>query len=349
MSSAIISHNEEIGKKHESLCNKVAVLGAGSWGTALASQLKKNGNDVYLWGRNEKVLSQISNENKNEKYFPSISLTPGIKTTTSIKSAVDNADLIVFTVPSNAYRETAVGLHGALKQGSVIVSAAKGIEVESLKSLSTVLFEEESITSEITVLSGPSFALEVIQSLPTAVTIAGRYLNQAAKAAKFFHSETFRVYTSDDLVGVEFGGVLKNIIALAAGLVEGAGFGQNARAALITRGLVEMRKIILALGGRAETVMGLSGMGDLFLTATGDLSRNKRVGYQLGKGQELAKILKDLGQVAEAVNVTDKIYKLAQNLNVEVPIIEQVKCILNGEKNVERVVKDLLSRSPKQE
>lgn len=328
---------------------KITVLGSGSWGTALCNHLAKKFYQLTLWGRDEKVLNEIVNQHKNSKYFPDITLVPGINSSTNLELAVKDADLIVFVLPSYAVREVAAKIKGKIKKNVLIVNTAKGLEKASLKTLSVVIREELGSDQKISVLSGPSFAKEVLLGLPTAVTVASKDIEVAKQAANIFHSESFRVYSSKDITGVEFSGVVKNVLAIASGVVEGMGMGTNSRAALITRGLVEMRRLVVALGGEQDTVIGLSGLGDLLLTATGELSRNYQVGLRLGRGEELGSILKNIGQVAEGVYVAPIIKELAAKNKVEMPIVEQVCAILDGSSSVKDAVKNLLNRSPKLE
>ncbi len=326
---------------------KITVLGSGSWGTALCNHLAKKSYPLTLWGRDEKVLNEIVNQRKNSKYFPEITLVAGINVSTNLEIAVKDADLIVFVLPSFAVREVSAKIKGKIKKGALIVNTAKGLEKTSLKTLSKVLKEELGSDQKISVLSGPSFAQEVLLGLPTAVTVAASDIEIAKQVASIFHSESFRVYSSKDITGVEFSGVIKNVLAIASGVIEGMGMGTNSRAALITRGLVEMRRLVVALGGEQETVIGLSGLGDLLLTATGELSRNYQVGLRLGRGEKLEDILKNIGQVAEGVFVAPIIKELAAKNKVEMPIVEQVCAILDGTSSVKDAVKNLLNRSPK--
>lgn len=333
------------------MAKKICVLGAGSWGTALANHLSKSGFSVSIWGRDESVIAEINSQHKNSKYFPNIKLDPNLQGETLLARATEDAELIVSSVPSPAVRKMGKELAKVFdgKKIPLIINTAKGLEEKSLKQLSVVLTEELGEKTEIAVLSGPSFAREVIEEKITAVTIAGKNLEVAEKAAQYFHQRTFRAYTSDDLAGVEYGGAFKNVIALAVGIVEGYGIGLNGRAALITRGLAELQRLVVALGGKPLTIVGLSGLGDLILTTTGDLSRNRQVGLRLGKGEKLAEILKDLGQVAEGVKTAPKMLAVAEKLKVPVPICEQVNLILENKISVSDAVKALLSRSQKTE
>ena len=328
---------------------KVTVLGAGSWGTALAQHLCRVGHEVTIWGRDEAVLESIRSASINSRYFPDLKLNECIKAEPNLTAAVEGRKMIVFAVPSFSLRSVARAAHPAVSPAAILVSSAKGLEEETLHPMSEALGAEFGKNMKVAVLSGPSFAREVLLGLPTAVTMAASKLSLANEAATYFHHEYFRVYTSEDVLGVEFGGVIKNVIALAAGVVEGMGMGSNARAALITRGLMEMQRVVVALGGKPETAMGLSGLGDLLLTATGDLSRNRQVGLRLGKGEKLADILASLKQIAEGVRVTPKVVELVHRANVEAPILEETNRFLSGESKIEDSVRRLLSRAQKAE
>lgn len=328
---------------------KAAVLGAGSWGTALANHLNRTGTEVTLWGRDRQILQAIASEGINKRYFPSDKLSSGISTTDKLPEALEGADLAVFSVPSAAMRQVAKLSAPHLAKESLIVSTAKGLESGSLATMVDVLGEELANPARITVLGGPSFALEVVRGQPTAVVIAGQSEETAKAAAEYFHHDYFRVYTSRDVIGVELGGAVKNVIALAAGVVDGVGLGNNARAALITRGIAELNRLVEAAGGDRQTAAGLSGLGDLLLTATGDLSRNRRVGLLLGEGKSLTEILAQLGQTAEAVTSARMLRQYAEKLNVAVPILEQVDLLLAEKISVEQALQKLFSRKQKSE
>ncbi|MCB0346464.1 MAG: NAD(P)-dependent glycerol-3-phosphate dehydrogenase [Bdellovibrionales bacterium] len=328
---------------------RVAVLGAGSWGTALGNHLRRAGHEVVLWGQELDVLRAISERSENPKYFPGQKLASGLETGSELSEVVKGADAVVISVPSSAVRSVAEKLKTVLDGSPLIVSTAKGLEDDSLKTMSVVLTEALGSDDKIAVLTGPSFALEVMQGLPTAVTVSSHNEQTREEVAKLFHHGNFRVYTLADVVGAELGGVFKNVIAIAAGVGDTANMGLNGRAALITRGLAEMERLVVALGGESSTVAGLSGLGDLFLTATGDLSRNRRVGMGLGRGEKLEEILDGLGQVAEGVMTTPKILALARQNNVSVPITEEIDRLLRGESNVKESLAALLSRSRRSE
>lgn len=323
---------------------KAAVLGAGSWGTALAHHLALTAADVTLWGRDQEVLRSIENKQLNFRYFPDTPLRAKLSTSTSLQEVVKSCELVVLAVPSSSMRAVAKEVSKSLSKNTLVVSTAKGLESGTQKTMLEVLAEELGAEERICVLGGPSFALEVLQDLPTAVVIAGKQSEHTQRVADIFHAGNFRVYTSNDVIGVELGGAVKNVIALAAGVVDGIGMGNNARAALITRGIAEIQRLVDALGGDKNTVSGLSGLGDLLLTSTGDLSRNRRVGLRLGQGERLEDILSDLGQTAEAVQTAKNLRELAGRHKVSVPIVEQVEAILSGSVSVKEAMKTLLSR-----
>jgi glycerol-3-phosphate dehydrogenase (NAD(P)+) len=326
----------------------VAVLGAGSWGTAQAHHLRLGGLDVTLWGRDPQALRAVES-GRNPRFLGDEPLAPGLRGETDLERAVRGKTAVVVALPSTSVRAVASAARAAIPDDALVVSTTKGLELGSLLRMSEVLAEEWGRLERISVLSGPSFALEVLRGLPTAVTAAGPTLQAAQRASRLYHHGSMRIYTSTDLVGVELGGVLKNVIALAAGVIDGFGMGHNARAALLTRGLAEIRRLVVALGGQAGTVNGLSGLGDLLLTATGDLSRNRQVGLRLGRGESLESVLADLGQVAEGVLTARSGLELARLHQVEVPLIEETQRILQGEHTVAEAVRHLLTRAPRAE
>ena len=324
----------------------VCVLGAGSWGTALANHLCRRGLNVKIWSPETDVLADIKSNNKNSKYFPGVELVTGLKPEGNLQKAVSDAEIIVVSVPSGAYREVAKQLKDFAPKNTLIVSTGKGLEEGELTCLTDVLMEELGSQAKIAALSGPSFAFEVLKGLPTAVVIASKSEVVAKEAAEIFHFDYFRVYTSTDVVGVEVGGAIKNVIALAAGMADGAGMGNNARAALITRGLAEIQRLVVAMGGSPLTVVGLSGLGDLLLTSMGDLSRNRRAGIALGQGQKLEEVLKNIGQVVEGVATAHKAKELAEKYKVNMPIVSAINGVLSNEMTVNTALSTLLSRAP---
>ncbi len=330
---------------------KACVYGAGSFGTAVATVLATNFETVMLWGRDEALIATLNAQHENTNYLPGLKLPANIVGTTSIEEAAKGAEVIVTATPSHATRDLLGKALPFLPKHVPIVCVAKGIENESLMTM-TELHEQclpEEMHPQIAVLSGPSFAKEMVLGMPTIVTIAARWEKTAQRCQKMFHCATFRTYTSTDVVGVQVGGALKNVIAIAAGIADGLGFGNNARAGIITRGLAEITRVAVRMGGNPLTLSGLAGMGDLVLTCTGELSRNRRVGIALGKGQKLEDILKEMKQVAEGVKTARAARDLAVKTGVELPICEQVYQIMYEGKNPKAAVLDLMGRTPKSE
>lgn len=325
---------------------EVAVLGAGSWGTALAYHLARAGQNVRLWSRDHEILQGIAQRRANPKHLSDIPFDYAVHASSELGAILRDVGVVVVAVPSAAVREVAVAAAPLIPAGAIVISTSKGLEQGSLRPMSEVLVSTLNGRNPVAVLSGPSFAREVMEGRPTAVTVAAKELEVARDAAAVFHYENFRVYTSSDVVGVELGGVVKNVIALACGIVDGVAMGANARAALITRGLNEMQRLVVAVGGEAMTVAGLSGLGDLLLTATGDLSRNRQVGLRLGRGEKLEEVIAALGEVAEGVRATANVLELARRHKVPVPITEQVNRMLQGECSAHDAAYALLSRTP---
>ena len=333
------------------MTTKISVVGAGSWGTALAKLLAHKGFAVTLWVYEAELAERMRATQCNDLYLPGIILPKQLEITSDLAVAVADRDVVVLVPPSQVMRKVALQTAPYIKEGTLIVSAAKGIENDTLLPMSDLLLDvlPLALHQRLTFLSGPSFAREVASGMPTAVVAASHYPEAARAAQQIFSNEVFRVYTTDDVVGVELGGAVKNVIALAAGVVDGLGFGYNTRAALITRGLAEMTRLGLAMGARAETFAGLAGMGDLVLTCTGDLSRNRSVGIELGKGHKIAEILRGMTAVAEGVRTTLSTWQLANRLQVAMPITEQVFQILYEEKDPGRAVTELMMRDLKDE
>lgn len=330
---------------------KVAVVGAGSWGTTLANLLAKKGFPVVLWCFEGDLAQRIQATGINDLYLSDIQLSAGLRATSDLATAVADADAVIFVTPSQVTRQILRQALAHLAESTVIVSASKGIENDSLQLLSEV-FEQElplPLRSRIAFLSGPSFAREVSLDMPTAVVAASANQEIAEIVQRLFSTAMFRVYTHHDIIGVELGGAMKNVIALAAGVADGLGFGHNTRAALITRGLAEMTRMGLKLGAVPETFAGLAGMGDLVLTCTGDLSRNRTVGMELGRGRKLQDVLGGMRMIAEGVKTTLSAYQLAQKHNISVPIIEQMYQILYENKDPRQAVTDLMLRDLKAE
>ncbi len=330
---------------------EIAVIGAGSWGTALAKTLADKGHDVALWGRDAEHIATINATRQNAGYLPNASLPATLTATVDLERAVAGKEMVVSVVPSHTVREVVGRAAKAIDPSAIVVSASKGIENDSLATMDEVLKEvlPGRLGTRLAFLSGPSFAREVGQRLPTAVVIASRDRDAAQGAQAAFATDRFRVYTGDDVIGVELGGALKNVMAIGAGIADGLGFGHNARAALITRGLAEITRLAVRRGANPLTLAGLAGLGDLVLTCTGDLSRNRTVGIGLGKGQTLAQVLAGMKQVAEGVKTTQSARDLGRREGVEMPITEMVWSILyQGHSAAEGVV-ELLTRPMKHE
>lgn len=324
----------------------VAVLGSGSWGTALAIVLADNGHAVNLWGRREEQIDEINRFHTNQNYLPDISIPESIKGTTSIAEAVTDADIILLVVPTKAMRTVLSELNDVLDHATAMVHASKGVESESLKRISEVI--EEEITpakrKSISVLSGPSHAEEVSLRQPTTVTVSSTDEDTSKHIQDMFINKHFRVYTNQDMVGVELGGALKNIIALGAGLSDGIGYGDNAKAALITRGLAEIARLGTKMGANPLTFAGLAGMGDLIVTCTSVHSRNWRAGNMLGKGKNLDEVLSSMGMVVEGVRTTKAAYELGKREGIEMPITAALHNVLFRGQSPKTAVEHLMSR-----
>jgi glycerol-3-phosphate dehydrogenase (NAD(P)+) len=334
--------------------SRIAILGNGAWGTALAINLASRGEyNVTLWSRSVATTSSMLERRENIAYLPGFALPETLSITADPCEAVANADIVLTVVPSEHLRKTIDLFAPHLRQNQLIVSATKGIEDDTLLRMSEVI--EQILSSyglhlPIAVLSGPSFAQEVAAGSPTALTIASSNSELAARIQSEFSGTTLRLYTNDDVVGVELGGALKNVIAIASGVVAGLNLGHNTAAALITRGIAEITRLALACGGRRETLAGLSGIGDLVLTCTGSLSRNRSVGIELGKGRPLGEILAGLnGKVAEGVRTTQAAAGLANKQGIEMPITEQMAQILSGNKSPKEAIRELMSRPGRDE
>lgn len=330
---------------------RIGVLGAGSWGTALASVLADKGYPVTIWAYEPEVAEEIQLYKENRTYLPGIFLPQTLIATSSFEDAVLGKDLLLFVVPSHVMRETARAVASWVDSRCILVSASKGIENGTYKTMTGVLLEEINHVAEarFAVLSGPSFAREVGERRPTVVTVAARDESIARRVQEVFAANLFRVYSVDDVIGVEIGGSMKNVIAIAAGVADGMGLGLNSRAALITRGLAEIRRLGVAMGANPHTFSGLSGMGDLLLTCTGSLSRNHTLGQLLAEGKKLPDILKEQRTVAEGVKTTLSVYNLAAKLGVELPICNEVYQVLYGTNSPRDAVARLMGRSLKQE
>lgn len=325
---------------------KIGVIGAGSWGTTLANVLAKKGYAVTLWVYETDLAVRLQETRINDLYLEGIKLSANLSYTNNLSNAVQGRQVLVLVPPSQVMRHLLKQLKPYLADDCLLVSAAKGIENDTLLTMSEVLQEVvgPEVKHRCAFLSGPSFAREVAAEQPTAVAVAAEDLDVARRIQELFSTEYFRVYTNQDVVGVEIGGALKNVIALASGVVDGLGFGHNARAALITRGLVEIARLGEAKGAHEATFLGLAGMGDLLLTCTGDLSRNRSVGIELGRGRKLDEILSQMHMVAEGVKTTLSAHQLATKLGVAMPITEQMYQVLYEDKDPRQAVADLMMR-----
>jgi glycerol-3-phosphate dehydrogenase (NAD(P)+) len=325
----------------------VAILGAGAWGTALAKLLADKQNPTLIWSNRADTAQQINEQRENQRYLPGIALPPLLKATTDFEAALRDAELVVVVVPSHALRGMIRQARPFIPTNALICSATKGIENDTLSLMSDVLLQELGHMAQprLTYLSGPSFAKEVATGQPTAVVVAGTSESETETVQRAFATDRFRVYSSLDVTGVELGGALKNVIAIAAGAADGLGFGYNARAALITRGLSEIGRLASFRGANPLTVAGLSGMGDLVLTCTGELSRNRTVGVELGKGRTLEDVLASLGHVAEGVKTAKSAYDLSIKFSVDMPITTEVYRALYEGKSPRQAVADLMTRA----
>lgn len=329
---------------------KIAVIGAGSWGTTLAILLAEESHDVLLWIFEKDELPKLEKERVNAKYLPGAKFPDNLKLTGNLKKAVDFGDYIVISSPSHVVRAVCSQFAGHIKSSQLIINVAKGIENDTLKRMSEVIQETLSVGADrVATLYGPSHAEEVSQGIATAVVSASSSIKTARKIRELFRTPNFRVYSSNDIIGVELGGSLKNVIAIAAGICDGAGFGDNTKAALLTRGMVEMTRLGVTMGARQETFAGLSGIGDLIVTCMSRHSRNRYVGEQIGKGRKLEEVLSEMVMVAEGVKTTRSVHQLMKKFNVEMPISEQVYKVLFEGKPAIKAVRDLMSRDPKEE
>jgi glycerol-3-phosphate dehydrogenase (NAD(P)+) len=329
----------------------IGVIGAGSWGTTLADLLARKGHEVCLWVYETDLAERMVRTRENDLYLPGVALAPNLTCSADLAAVADGRKLLLLVPPSQVLRAVMGEILPHIAEGTILVTAAKGIENDSLLTMTQVLQQlcPERPESLLAVLSGPSFAREVAGGMPTAVVAAGSDVATTGLVQEAFSTAAFRVYTNDDVIGVELAGALKNVIALAAGVSDGLGFGYNTRAALITRGLAEMARLGMAMGAQPATFSGLAGMGDLVLTCTGDLSRNRSVGIELGRGRTLEEILQGMKMVAEGVKTTLSAYQLASKLGVEVPITEQMHAILYQGKSARQAVTDLMLRELKPE
>jgi len=327
----------------------VLVIGAGSWGTALAILLSHNGHPVSLWGNEPAHMARLQTERENAQFLPALPFPPLLQPITDLQAGLQAATTVLLVVPSDAFRSVLTQIAPLLRPDQYLCWATKGLEQGSCPLLHQVAAEVLGANRAVAVVSGPTFAREVGAGLPTAMTVAGSDLDAAQHLASALRNNNCRVYVSTDLVGVQVGAAAKNVIAIAAGIADGLGFGANTRAALITRGLAEIVRLGVALGGRRDTFMGLTGLGDLVLTCTDNQSRNRRYGYALGRGADLLTARAEIGQVVEGIYAAEQVVTLARRLHIELPISEQVNQVLQGHCTPKQAVHTLLSREPKLE
>lgn len=328
--------------------SNVTFLGGGSFGTALGILLANKGNKVSIYDREKNTVNDININRRNDRYIKDLHIPENVTAYINLDEAIENTEFIVLAVPSHAIRLVAKSLKNKIKKDVIIISIAKGIEEGSNLRLSQVI-EEELPNNKVVILSGPSHAEEVAFDIPTTVVVASHHLDAAKKVQDLFISINFRVYTNEDLIGVEIGGAVKNIIALAAGVCDGIGYGDNSKAALMTRGMAEIVRIGVKLGGKAETFLGLTGMGDLIVTCTSLHSRNRKAGYLIGTGKTTDEAIKEVGMVVEGIKACRAFYELKEKLNIEMPITDVLYKILFEEKNPKDAVIDLMERERKSE
>ncbi|MDI6816173.1 MAG: NAD(P)H-dependent glycerol-3-phosphate dehydrogenase [Actinomycetota bacterium] len=330
---------------------KIAVIGAGSWGTAIANLLANKGYEVTLWGRDVLVVDAINTTKHHPKYLTDVVINPAVNATCDLEAAADGADVVVMATPSHVTRETLSRLSDGIRGETVVVSLAKGIEEHSLKRMSQVMREvlRPEMRNRVAILSGPNHAEEVSRSIPSATVISSPSQSIANQLQDIFMTPYFRVYTNPDLTGVEMGGAVKNVIAIAAGISDGLGFGDNTKASLLTRGLAEMIRLGTAMGADARTFAGLAGIGDLVVTCMSQHSRNRRVGEMLGKGMNLTRIYAEMNMVAEGIRTASAVAKLAEEYRIDMPITENVRNVLYLDKNALECVSELMSRGAVEE
>ncbi|MBD1581735.1 NAD(P)H-dependent glycerol-3-phosphate dehydrogenase [Pseudoalteromonas sp. S16_S37] len=333
-----------------SVQSAVTVLGAGSYGTALAICFARNGHKVTLWGRNEKDVATLAAERKNQRYLPDCPFPDSLALESDLKKAVEASEIVLLVVPSHAFADTLAKVRDNLLPNARVAWATKGLEPDTGRLLQEVALQQLGDKVPLAVLSGPTFAKEMAAGLPTAISVAATDSAFAGELAKLLHcGRSFRVYNNDDFIGIQLGGAVKNVIAIGAGMSDGFGFGANARTALITRGLAELCRLGKALGARSETFMGMAGLGDLILTCTDNQSRNRRFGLALGEGQSVDDAMQSIGQVVEGYRNTKEVYLLAQRSGIEMPITEQIYQVLYQQKDVKEAAMALLGREQKAE
>jgi glycerol-3-phosphate dehydrogenase (NAD(P)+) len=328
--------------------NHISVLGAGSWGTALAILLARNDHAIQLWTHRQEQAERLQAMRSNLRYLPDVAFPERLTVTSDLQSAA-SAKVILLAVPSQAFAITLQKIRPYLSESSSIIWATKGLDPDTGLLLDTVVAKTLSPNTRVAVVSGPSFAKEVAAGLPTAITIASPDQDHAEQIADLFHNPQFRVYTSHDMIGVQLGGAIKNILAIATGVADGLGFGTNTRAALMTRGLTEMMRFGIQFGGEKETFMGLTGLGDIILTCTDDQSRNRQLGLGIGRGHSIDQTVASIAQEIEGIPTTKTIYQLAQKHGIDMPITEQVYKVLYEDAKPKDAVNNLLSRQPKPE
>jgi glycerol-3-phosphate dehydrogenase (NAD(P)+) len=328
--------------------SKIAFIGGGSFGTALSVLLANKGYTISIWDREKSVVDEINNKRKNDKYIKDMHIPETVTAYLDIPEAIKEAEYVVLAVPSHVVRIASQSIKEFVKPGQIIVSIAKGIEQGSLKRISQII-KEELPANPLVILSGPSHAEEVAVGIPTTVVVTSETMNYAEQVQDIFMTESFRVYTNDDIIGVEIGGAVKNIIALAAGVCDGLGYGDNTKAALMTRGMAEIMRIGTRLGGRAETFFGLTGMGDLIVTCTSMHSRNRRAGMLIGEGVPVEDALKQIGMVVEGIVATKAFYELKVREDIDMPITDALYKVLFENKDREKAVKELMLREKKYE
>lgn len=333
------------------MVKRIAIIGAGSWGTALSIVAARAGHDVKLWARNAELIDSINRDHVNSVYLAGTVVPSNVWATPAITEALDGAELVVLAAPSHATRELLVSMLPSLQSEMIVVSATKGIEIDTGKRISQLVSEvvPDAARPRFVCLSGPSFAKEVVERHPTAVVAASDDSEAANIVQSELSYENLRIYTNNDVVGTELGGSVKNVMAIAAGIVAGLGFGSNSVAALITRGLAEITRLGLSEGAKVDTLMGLAGLGDLVLTCTGSLSRNRFVGYELGKGRSLEEISAGMNEIAEGVKTTLAVKRLADRLRVEMPVTNEVHAVLYEKKSAGDAARELMSRPLKDE
>ena len=346
-----VSFGDELLRRDPSQMKRVAVIGAGGWGTALGIMAARRGHEVRLWSRNAEVVESINRQHVNTLYLPDSEIPESVRATNEIEEVLELAEFVILAAPSHATRAILTSVVRVADPDMIFVSATKGIEIETGKRISQIVAEVvgEKFSLQFVCLSGPSFAKEVVKKHPTAVVAASSRAELSRSVQAELSSETLRIYTNDDVVGTELGGSVKNVMAIAAGMVAGLGFGSNSIAALITRGLAEMTRLALKEGAKLETLMGLAGLGDLVLTCTGSLSRNRYVGQELGKGRGLEEITSGMKEIAEGVKTTQALKRLATRLGVEMPITSEVHAVLYEGETVQVAAAKLMNRPLREE